>query len=45
MKTLVFAAVYYLLVTPAGLLARWVHDPLARTWDRKAATYWASPRA
>jgi len=38
---LVLAAVYYLAITPVGLTMRLLrHDPLARTFDRRARTYW-----
>ena len=33
--------VYYGVVTPLGLVVRWLgRDPLDRQFDRKAATYW-----
>lgn len=42
---LVLAAVYYLVLTPVGLLMRLGgHDPLQRRLDRDAETYWV-PRA
>ncbi len=37
-KLLLFSA-YYLLVTPYGLVRRFVRDPLARRWDASATTY------
>ena len=42
----VLAAVYFLVVTPIGFLRRLASDPLARRFDRNAATYWThhSPR-
>ena len=41
MRKPLLIAVYYLLVTPAGLLSRLVgRDPLARRWDRGARSYW-----
>ncbi|WP_199837065.1 MULTISPECIES: hypothetical protein [unclassified Streptomyces] len=43
MRTVLLAIVYYLVVTPLGLLARVVRDPLARGIDPKAASYWAAP--
>ncbi|WP_155070816.1 hypothetical protein [Streptomyces taklimakanensis] len=43
MRTVLLAIVYYLVVTPVGLLARVVRDPLARGWDRGARTYWVTP--
>lgn len=33
------ALVYYLVVTPVGLVSRIVHDPLRRGLDRRAPTY------
>ena len=39
------AATYYLVLTPIGLLARWLReDPLERKLDRDAATYWTERR-
>lgn len=38
---LLLAIVYYLVVTPIGLLLRVCgYDPLGRRFDREAATYW-----
>ena len=38
---LMLLAVYYLLVTPTGVLMRLLgHDPLARRFDASAQTYW-----
>jgi hypothetical protein len=38
---LVLAAVYYLAIAPIGLTMRlFRYDPLARTFDRRARTYW-----
>lgn len=38
---LLFAAAYYLVVTPIGLLMRVVRgDPLMRRFDRSAESYW-----
>lgn len=35
------AAIFYLVVTPAGLLMRWRgKDPLHRRFDRAATSYW-----
>jgi hypothetical protein len=31
---------YFLVVTPAGLIARIGRDPLSREWDSAASTYW-----
>ncbi len=37
----VLAAVYYLVLTPIGLLMRvFGYDPMARRFDREAASYW-----
>jgi ABC-type uncharacterized transport system permease subunit len=37
----ILAAVFYLVVTPIGLLMRLVgNDPMRRRFDRAAATYW-----
>jgi len=42
---LLLAATYYLVLTPIGLLARWMRsDPLERMLDRSASTYWAERR-
>ncbi|MEU8264752.1 hypothetical protein AB0C02_29550 [Micromonospora sp. NPDC048999] len=30
---------YYLVVVPAGVAARLVHDPLHRRWDDRATSY------
>ncbi|MBT2383374.1 hypothetical protein [Streptomyces sp. ISL-11] len=40
MRKPLLIAVYYLLVTPIGLLSRLVRDPLTRRWDRGARSYW-----
>ena len=38
---LLFAAVFYLVVTPIKLGLTLVgYDPLGRRWDRSADTYW-----
>jgi hypothetical protein len=42
MRTVVLFLLYFLVVTPAGLLARIGRDPLSREWDREASTYWIS---
>lgn len=39
MRKYLLLPVYYLLVTPYGLVRRYVRDPLARRWDPKAASY------
>jgi hypothetical protein len=37
----VLALLYFLVLTPVGLTMRMLgHDPLARTFDRGARTYW-----
>ena len=42
---ILLAAGYYLVLTPMGLLARWLReDPLERKLDRDAATYWTERR-
>lgn len=39
--TLALAIVYYLMVTPIGLVFRLIgHDPLDRRFDPSASTYW-----
>jgi hypothetical protein len=41
---LLLAAIYFLLITPIGLVLRLTHrDPLARQFDREAQSYW-TPR-
>lgn len=37
-KLLLFSA-YYLVVTPYGVVRRFVRDPLARRWDPRAPSY------
>ena len=42
---LLLGATYYLVLTPIGLLVRWTKgDPLGRTLDRSASSYWAERR-
>ena len=43
MRTVLLALVYYLVVTPIGLLTRAIKDPLSRGWDPVAASYWVAP--
>lgn len=43
MRTLLLFLLYYLIVTPIGKLVRLVRDPLTRTWDERADTYWITP--
>lgn len=41
MTRVILTAVYFLLITPVGLLMRLVgRDPMHRTWDRGADSYW-----
>lgn len=41
----IVAVIYYLVLTPIGLLMRLVgRDPLSRRFDRSAPTYWARMR-
>jgi hypothetical protein len=42
MRKVALVSAYYLVVTPAGLLARVTRDPLRRRWNRRARTYWIS---
>lgn len=38
---IVLAAVYYLVLTPIGLIMRLIgYDPMRRGFDREAASYW-----
>ena len=40
-SNVIVAAVFYLAVTPIGLLLRLIgKDPLERRFDRSATTYW-----
>jgi len=42
---LVLAAVYYLVLTPLGLIMRWVgRDPMRRSFEPEAETYWIEHR-
>jgi len=42
---LLFAATYYFVLTPIGLVLRWTgHDPLRQRFDRQATTYWVPHR-
>ncbi|MET9432227.1 MULTISPECIES: hypothetical protein [unclassified Streptomyces] len=43
MRTVLLAIVYYLVITPIGLIAKAVRDPLARSVDPKATSYWTAP--
>jgi hypothetical protein len=40
MRDILLFLLYFLVVTPAGLIARVGRDPLSREWDRAAETYW-----
>jgi len=42
---LILAGVYYLVITPTGLLLRlFGRDPMSRRFDREAETYWVPHR-
>jgi hypothetical protein len=42
---LLLAAIYYLVVTPIGVMMRVCrYDPMQRRFDRQAATYWKPRR-
>lgn len=44
--TLLLLAVYVVVFVPGGLLLRLAgRDPLTRTWEPKAASYWLSRKA
>lgn len=46
MSHLILGAVYYLVLTPMGLIMRLLrHDPLARRFDPHAKTYWRKREA
>jgi hypothetical protein len=36
----IVAAAYFLIVTPIGYLMRFSHDPMRRTLERSAKSYW-----
>ena len=40
MRKLLLGALYYLVVTPAGVVLRLVHDPLTRRWNAHRSSYW-----
>jgi hypothetical protein len=40
MHRLLLFLVYFLVVTPIGLVSRIIHDPLRRCLDRRARSYW-----
>jgi hypothetical protein len=39
MRKLWLFALYFLVVTPVGLVCRIVRDPLRRRWERRAPSY------
>ena len=42
---LLFATIYFLIMTPIGLIRRlWRRDPLERRFESEARTYWAERR-
>jgi len=42
---LLLAAIYYLVITPIGVMMRVCgYDPMQRRWDRQAPTYWKPRR-
>ena len=42
---LLLAAIYYLVITPIGIMMRVCgYDPMQRRWDRQATTYWKPRR-
>lgn len=43
LRHLALAALYFALVTPAGLCARAVRDPLRRSWDPSRTSYLDRP--
>ncbi|MFG2863763.1 hypothetical protein [Streptomyces sioyaensis] len=43
LRHLALAALYFAVLTPAGLCARAVRDPLRRPWDRSRTTYLDRP--
>ena len=43
--TILLVLVFLLLLTPAGLIARLVHDPLHRQPDPTTDSYWTHHRA
>ena len=36
----VVAAAYFLVITPTGVIMRFVRDPMLRTFDRSVSSYW-----
>ena len=40
MRTLLLFILYYLVVTPIGIVSRLVRDPMTRSWNGRADTYW-----
>lgn len=43
LRHLALAALYFAVVTPAGLCARAVRDPLRRSWDGSRTSYLDRP--
>jgi hypothetical protein len=39
---LVFAVLYFLILTPVGALLRWFHDPMERKFDPAITSYWVA---
>jgi len=44
MTAIPLALLYYLVITPVGLVSRLVRDPLRRRWDSRADSYWVPTR-
>lgn len=40
MSHAILALMYFLIITPVALVARLFYDPMARTFDRRASSYW-----
>ena len=38
----VLAALYFLVLTPAGFLVRLFHDPMERRFERESGSYWVA---
>lgn len=41
----IMAIIYFLVITPIGLIVRLFDDPMKRRFDRAAATYWIEHRS
>ena len=37
---LIFIIMYFLIITPVAMVVRLFYDPMARTFDRRASSYW-----